>query len=71
LGPVWTNSLQDPISKITKAKGTGGVAQAAEHMLCKCEALSSNPSSTPSKKTNMDQSKLIQSDQSTVFRGLG
>jgi hypothetical protein len=29
-----------PISKITTAKWTGGVAQAAEHLLCKCEALS-------------------------------
>jgi hypothetical protein len=31
------------ISKITTAKWTGGVAQVVEHLLCKCEDLSSNP----------------------------
>jgi hypothetical protein len=35
------NSLS--ISKITRAIYTGGVAQGIEHLLCKCEALSSNP----------------------------
>jgi hypothetical protein len=40
------NSLQDPISKITRAKWTGGMPQAVEHLLCKCEALSSNPNPT-------------------------
>jgi hypothetical protein len=35
--------LRGPISKITKAKWTGGVVQAVEHLLCKLEALSSNP----------------------------
>jgi hypothetical protein len=38
----------DPISKITKAKWSGGVAQAEQGMLCKHEALSSAP--VPSKK---------------------
>jgi hypothetical protein len=37
-----------PLSKITRAKWTGGVAQAVEHLLCKPATLSSNPS--PSKK---------------------
>jgi hypothetical protein len=32
------------ISKITRAKWTGDVAQAVEHLLCKCEVLSPNPS---------------------------
>jgi hypothetical protein len=32
-----------PISKITRAKWTGGMAQAVERLVCKCEALSSNP----------------------------
>jgi hypothetical protein len=36
-------SSGDPISKITRAKWTGGAAQAGEHLLCKYEALSSNP----------------------------
>jgi hypothetical protein len=33
--PAWANSLQDPISKITRTKWTGDVAQAVEHLLCK------------------------------------
>jgi hypothetical protein len=41
LRPVWTNSSQDPISKITGTKWTGGVAQ-GEKLLCKSEAVSSN-----------------------------
>jgi hypothetical protein len=37
--------LRDPphISKITRAKWTGGVAQVVELLLCKHEVLSSNP----------------------------
>jgi hypothetical protein len=35
-----------PISKITRAKWTGGVTQAVEHLLCQHEALNSNPSPT-------------------------
>jgi hypothetical protein len=37
LRPAWANSSQDPISKITRAKWTGGVAQAMEYLLCKCK----------------------------------
>jgi hypothetical protein len=33
-----------PISKVTRAKRTGGVAQAGERLLCKCKTLSSSPS---------------------------
>jgi hypothetical protein len=29
-GPVWANSLWDPIFKITRAKWTGGLAQVLE-----------------------------------------
>jgi hypothetical protein len=32
------------ISKRTRAKWTGGVAQVVKHLLCKCKALSSNTS---------------------------
>jgi hypothetical protein len=39
---------QDPISKITRVKWTGGVAQVIEHLLCKCKVLRSN--SSPFKK---------------------
>jgi hypothetical protein len=35
--------MQNLISKITRAKMAGGVAQAVEHLLNKCKALSSNP----------------------------
>jgi hypothetical protein len=35
---------ETPISKVTRAKWTGGVVQVVEHLLCKCEALSSKPS---------------------------
>jgi hypothetical protein len=42
----WANTSQDPISKITIAKWTGGVAQA----LHKHEALSLNPSSTKKRR---------------------
>jgi hypothetical protein len=43
------NSSQDRIFKISRAKWTGGVAQAVESQLCKCEALSSNPVSSKKK----------------------
>jgi hypothetical protein len=40
--------MRPPISKITRAKWTGGVAQVVEHLLCECKALSSN--SNPTKR---------------------
>jgi hypothetical protein len=43
-------ALETPFSKITRAKWTGGVAQAIEHLLFKHEALSSNSSPTLKKK---------------------
>jgi hypothetical protein len=45
---VW-GSLWDPTSKITRAKWTGGLAQAVQCLFCKCEVLSSNPSLTKTK----------------------
>jgi hypothetical protein len=46
------NSLHNPISKITRAKWTGIVSQAAEWLLYKHKALSSNlsPSKTNKQK---------------------
>jgi hypothetical protein len=41
---AWAISSQDPVSKLTAAKWTGDEDQAVECLLCKCEALSSNPS---------------------------
>jgi hypothetical protein len=43
---------ETPISKITRAKWTGGVAQAEECLLCKNKALSSS-SQSHQKKINM------------------
>jgi hypothetical protein len=49
LRPTWTNSSQDPISKLTRAKWTGGIANVVQCLLCKHEVLSSKPS-PPKKK---------------------
>jgi hypothetical protein len=45
---------KDPLSKITRAKWTEGVAQ---HLLCKFEALSPNPSLTKKKKKKKIQNE--------------
>jgi hypothetical protein len=37
---------------VSQRRRTGGVAQGAEHLLCKCKALSSNPSPQIKKQTN-------------------
>jgi hypothetical protein len=50
LRSTWTNSSRDPIPKITRAKWTGGVAQALEYLLCKHEA-KCKPQSRQKKKT--------------------
>jgi hypothetical protein len=42
-GQPRQNSLTDLIFKTTRTKWTGGVAQEVECLLCKYEALSSNP----------------------------
>jgi hypothetical protein len=47
-GEAWFEDSPDKeflklISKITRAKLPGGVAQEVEPLLCKCKALSSNP----------------------------
>jgi hypothetical protein len=45
---------ETPISKITRAKWSGGVARVVDHLLGKCEALNSNPSPI---KTKSQQTK--------------
>jgi hypothetical protein len=57
--PAWTNSFQDPISKITRAKWIGGMAQAVECFLWKHEAWNSNPSPTGKKKITKSPFKNI------------
>jgi hypothetical protein len=48
--------LETPSSKITSAKWTEPVAQVAEHLLCKCKALSSKSSPIKSKQKNVHNS---------------
>jgi hypothetical protein len=57
LRSAWASSSQDPIYKITKPKWTGGMAQAIEHLLCKCEDKNLNPSPTK-KKQNKKTCKM-------------
>jgi hypothetical protein len=47
---VFGGQHETPISKITRAKWTGDVAQTVECLLCKCKALCSKPSPTKKKK---------------------
>jgi hypothetical protein len=49
--------MQDPVSKITKAKRAGVVAQVLEHLHSKCKTLSSDPSTTSPKKYNKGRKK--------------
>jgi hypothetical protein len=50
--PAQVNNFQDPIFKITRAKWTEGVIQTVECLLCKSEALSSNPRPATKKNEN-------------------
>jgi hypothetical protein len=56
--PVEASILQDPIFKITRAKWTRGEALTVQHLLCKCEVLSSYPSPTRGKKNLKKQVHL-------------
>jgi hypothetical protein len=49
-GQLGQNVHETPISKITRAKWTGGVTQAVECLLCKHEALMANPNPTRKKR---------------------
>jgi hypothetical protein len=68
------NSSQDPISKITRAKWTGDVAQAAECLFYKCEALSSNTHPTKKEggdtKEGTEEERRKQGELGTWLRGL-
>jgi hypothetical protein len=48
--PSLQNNHSKNISKITRAKITGAMSQAAEHLPHKCEAPSSNPRTANQKK---------------------
>jgi hypothetical protein len=45
---------ETPISKITRAKRAGDMAQAVEHLVCEHKSLSSNPRPTKKKKKKND-----------------
>jgi hypothetical protein len=47
LRTVGSNSSWDPIPKIGRLKWARGLTQVAEHLLCKHEALNSNPNPHP------------------------
>jgi hypothetical protein len=49
-GQPWQIVLRPPSPKITRAKWTGGVAQAVEYLLCQHKDLSSNFSPAKKKK---------------------
>jgi hypothetical protein len=54
-GPGWPGKKLNPKSKITRAKKTGGMAQAVKHLPNKHKALSSNCSTTKKKDYNMNR----------------
>jgi hypothetical protein len=47
--------------KITNAKTIGGVTQVTEHLLSKCEVLTSNPS-TPQKYKEREELNMLKRD---------
>jgi hypothetical protein len=51
--------VPEPISKITRAKWTGGVA--VEHLLCKCGVLSSKPQLHQKKNQKKPKNKTVNS----------
>jgi hypothetical protein len=55
---VGMSKMRDLISKITREKRAGDMAQAVDHLPCKCEALSSHTKKTP-KNLNQALTKLL------------
>jgi hypothetical protein len=50
---------KDPISKITSAQWTAGVAQAVEHLFCKCISPEFKPQPHQKKKEKLSKSLNI------------
>jgi hypothetical protein len=59
LRPAWENSSQDTAYKIIRAKWRLDVAQVVEHLLCKSEAPSSNPSPIKPNETKQTTTKNL------------
>jgi hypothetical protein len=51
--PAWQIAFEAPLSKITRAKWTGGMAQVIEHLFCKHKVPSLNLTNTPNKKVQV------------------
>jgi hypothetical protein len=61
---------QNPISKITRAKRVGGVAQMVECLPSKCKALWSNPSTTHTKKPQKAKTRIVESIKNeSLYKG--
>jgi hypothetical protein len=58
--------FRDSISKTTRAKWSGGVAQVVDYLLCQHEALSANPS--PTIKEKNDNSIFIKIVKANGFK---
>jgi hypothetical protein len=67
-GRAKANSSQDPISKITRVKWTGGITQAIECLFCKHEALSSNSSLTKNKNKSLSMEDDWQIVESLLWK---
>jgi hypothetical protein len=67
LRPTWANSSRDPITKITKAKWTGGAAQAVEYLFNKHTALNSNPSLTTKKERKIAHRSVYEEMDELAF----
>jgi hypothetical protein len=57
---TWANSSRDAVWKILNTKRIGGMVQVIELPPCKCEALSSSPSTIKKKKKERKKKYLKQ-----------
>jgi hypothetical protein len=70
-GQPGENVHETPISKITRAKWTGGMAQVVGRPLCKCEALKiKNPRPTPKKKKKKKRLQKFQGSKVEISHKL-
>jgi hypothetical protein len=65
--PAQANRPWDPLSKITREKWTGDLAQAVVWLLCKCEVLSLN-SSPPNNNNNNNNKMSVKTAEGIQYR---
>jgi hypothetical protein len=70
LGQPGQIVCETPISKITRANWTGGVAQAVEHPLCKYKTLSSNSIPQKKKKERKEKTNILGYDGFLVWHAI-